>query len=130
MDHQPTTTAPRFLPSRELARLALEASAAAAAAHPQTPLLPGDPQALAPLAAAGGSRPLRLWAGRRFPPPVSQELLDRLPINVHAATPILDQLHAELSAFARAPGLTANWGRLTGRPDGLVLELAPFHREP
>ena len=80
-------------------------------------------------AAAAGQSELRLSDRERFTPHVSQELLSRLPINLHAATPILDGLLAELRQLAQGSGLSADWGRLVERPEGLFLELKPFQRD-
>jgi hypothetical protein len=79
-------------------------------------------------AAAQGERELRIADEQRFLPWMSKELLELLPINRQEATPLLDGLLAELRQFARDQGLTASWGKLTARPDGLVLELKPFER--
>jgi hypothetical protein len=81
-------------------------------------------------AAAQGQRELRISEDSRFTPLVSRELLHRIPVNIYEATSILDQLHQELQALADGPGLTANWGKLSHHPDGLVLELNPFQPEP
>jgi hypothetical protein len=80
-------------------------------------------------ASAEGLRELRLSDEQQFVPSVSRELLDRLPINAPAATPILDRLLDELRQFTQGPGLTASWGRLVWRPVGLILELKPFERD-
>ncbi len=80
-------------------------------------------------AAAEGLGQLRLSDEQQFVPVVGHELLQRLPVAAEAAGTILARLFEELRQFARARSLDASWGRLTDRPEGLVLELEPFERD-
>jgi hypothetical protein len=62
-------------------------------------------------------------------PAVGRELLERLPVEPRAAGAVLAHLFDELCRFAREQGLSASWGALVWRVEGLVLELRPFERD-